>query len=214
MKKFKLTWDERVTDHEDDFLYMEEKSLISAEEAKSAWADGKEILCKYADTAFFELLPHHPLSMFDDSELVWCLKPSNSEGKQVELIYCPTDEDSFDDLQDALEFIRDVASDLDDAVGWGIDVCEKIPFNHSYFVSASDFVNDMQNRAYEEGREYADDYLNDVEYDKEKLADLDKLISDWFNKNSEQPRFYQAGKTVNSIIVDQKLLEEHGIRWE
>ena len=36
MKKFKLTWDERVTDHEGDFLYMQEKSQIIEAENEDA----------------------------------------------------------------------------------------------------------------------------------------------------------------------------------
>ena len=39
MKKFKLTWDERVTDHDDDFLYMEEKSQIIEAENEDAACD-------------------------------------------------------------------------------------------------------------------------------------------------------------------------------
>lgn len=39
MKKFKLTWDERVTDHDDDFLYMEEKSQVIEAENEDAACD-------------------------------------------------------------------------------------------------------------------------------------------------------------------------------
>lgn len=39
MKKFKLTWDERVTDHDDDFLYMEKKSQTIEAENEDAACD-------------------------------------------------------------------------------------------------------------------------------------------------------------------------------
>lgn len=43
MKKFKLTWDERVCDDEGDFLYMEGKSqVIEAENEDAACAQWKE----------------------------------------------------------------------------------------------------------------------------------------------------------------------------
>lgn len=36
-KKFRLTWDERITDHDDEFLHMEEKcQIIEAENADAA----------------------------------------------------------------------------------------------------------------------------------------------------------------------------------
>ena len=131
-----------------------------------------------------------------------------------DFVYMPTDEDVFDSLQAALEFIESVASDLNDALGWSISVCKIIKPTHRWFVRAKDIVNDMQNRASDEFSEWADDYLNDVEYDKEKLAELDLLIANWFNSNAKDPDFYQAGEEVQVIIVTKELLDEHGIQLE
>ena len=131
-----------------------------------------------------------------------------------DLVYMPTDEDVFDSLQAALEFIESVASDLNDALGWSISVCKIIKPTHRWFVGAKDIVNDMQNRASDEFSEWADDYLNDVEYDKEKLAELDLLIANWFSSNAKEPDFYQAGEEVQIIIVTKELLDEHGIQLE
>ena len=131
-----------------------------------------------------------------------------------DLVYMPTDEDVFDSLQAALEFIESVASDLNDALGWSISVCKIIKPTHRWFVRAKDIVNDMQNRASDEFSEWADDYLNDVEYDKEKLAELDLLIANWFSSNAKEPDFYQAGEEVQIIIVTKELLDEHGIQLE
>ncbi|WP_312584251.1 hypothetical protein [Acinetobacter sp.] len=131
-----------------------------------------------------------------------------------DLVYMPTDEDVFDSLQAALEFIESVASDLNDALGWSISVCKIIKPTHSWFVRSKDLVNDMQNRASDEFSEWADDYLNDVEYDKVKLAELDLLIANWFSSNAKEPDFYQAGEEVQVIIVTKELLDEHGIQLE
>lgn len=131
-----------------------------------------------------------------------------------DLVYMPTDEDVFDSLQAALEFIESVASDLNDALGWEIKVCKIIKPTHSWFVRSKDLVNDMQNRASDEFSEWADDYLNDVEYDKEKLAELNLLIANWFSSNAKEPDFYQAGEEVQVIIVTKELLDEHGIQLE
>jgi len=131
-----------------------------------------------------------------------------------DLVYMPTDEDVFDSLQAALEFIESVASDLNDALGWSISVRKIIKPTHTWFVGAKDIVNDMQNRASDEFSEWADDYLNDVEYDKEKLAELNLLIANWFSSNAKEPDFYQAGEEVQVIIVTKELLDEHGIQLE
>ena len=131
-----------------------------------------------------------------------------------DFVYMPTDEDVFDSIQAALEFVEEVAADLDDALGWEIKVCKIIKPTHSWFVRSKDLVNDMQNRASDEFSEWADDYLNDVECNKEKLDELDALITNWFSSNAEQPNFYQAGEEVKTIIVTKELLDEHGIDLE
>ena len=131
----------------------------------------------------------------------------------VDLVYLPTDEDAFEDIQDAMNFIESFASDKKDAIGWVIDVCEKVQPTHGRFINAKDIIYDMQNRASDEFSDYADDYLNDVEFDDEKINSLNSLLKDWFDRNSGQPYFWQAVKSVDSIIVDEELLEKYDINF-
>lgn len=43
------------------------------------------------------------------------------------VFYCIDDERSFESLQDAVECIGEIASNLDDALGWVISVHKKAP---------------------------------------------------------------------------------------
>lgn len=130
-----------------------------------------------------------------------------------EVLYLATDEDAFEDLQDALEFIGNIASDENDAIGWEISVCKKIQPSHNKFIDAKDLINDMQNKASDEFSEYADDYLNDVEFDDVKIKSLNSILEKWFDENSTQPTFWQSGKEIEKIIVDKELLDKYGIEF-
>lgn len=129
------------------------------------------------------------------------------------IIYCVTDEDAFDDLQDAMEFVGNIASSEKDAIGWVIDVCEKLEPSHDRFINAKDIICDMQNRACDEFSEYSDGYLNDIEFDDDKIKSLNSLLEKWFDENAAQPSFWQAGKSVDVIIVDSDLLKKYQIEF-
>ena len=131
----------------------------------------------------------------------------------TDLVYYPSDEDVFDDLQSAVEFVGNVANDEKDAIGWVINVCEKIQPTHSHFVDAKDIINEMQCRAYDNFSEYSEDYLSDIEFDEEKIKSLNELLEKWFDENASQPAFWQAGKDVKTIIVDKELLNNNGVEW-
>jgi hypothetical protein len=129
------------------------------------------------------------------------------------LVYCPSYEHVYDNLQDAIWFIGNVANDEKDAIGWSINVCEKIQPKHNSFMNAKDLINEMQNRAYEEHSEWSEDYLSDVEFDDEKIKSLNLLLEKWFDENASQPTFYRAGKDVKTIVVDKNLLNEYGVEF-
>lgn len=131
----------------------------------------------------------------------------------TDLVYRPSDEDAFDDLQSAVEFVGNVANDEKDAIGWVINVCEKIQPSHSRFIDAKDVISEMQSRAYEEHSEWSEDYLSDIEFDEEKIKSLNELLEKWFDENASQPTFWQAGKDVETIIVDKELLDKHGVEF-
>lgn len=130
-----------------------------------------------------------------------------------DLVYCPSDEDAFDDLRSAVEFVGNVANNEKDAIGWVINVREKAQPTHDRFIDAKDIINEMQNRACDEFSEWSDDYLNDVEFDAEKIKSLNELLEKWFDENASQPTFWQAGKDVKTIIVDKELLNKYGVEW-
>lgn len=131
----------------------------------------------------------------------------------TDLVYRPSDEDAFDDLQSAVEFVGNVANDEKYAIGWVINVCEKIQPSHSRFIDAKDVISEMQSRAYEEHSEWSEDYLSDIEFDEEKIKSLNELLEKWFDENASQPTFWQAGKDVETIIVDKELLDKHGVEF-
>ena len=133
--------------------------------------------------------------------------------KIKDLVYCPTDECAYDDLQDAVEFVGNVANDEKDAIGWVINVCEKIQPTHTRFINAKHIVSEMQNNAYDEFSEWSEDYLNDVEFDAEKIKSLNELLEKWFYENASQPTFWQAGKDVETIVVDKDLMNEYGVEF-
>lgn len=131
----------------------------------------------------------------------------------TDLVYCPSDEDAFDDLQSAVEFVGNAVFDKKNAIGWVINVCEKIQPSHSRFIDAKDVISEMQSRAYEEHSEWSEDYLSDIEFDEEKIKSLNELLEKWFDENASQPTFWQAGKDVETIIVDKELLDKHGVEF-
>ena len=133
--------------------------------------------------------------------------------KIKDLVYCPNDDCLYDDLQGAVEFIGSVASDEKDAIGWVINVCEKIQPKHTRFIDAKDIINEMQGRACDEFSEWSEYYLNDVEFDDEKIKSLNELLEKWFDENASQPTFCQAGKDVKTIVVDKNLLNEYGVEF-
>lgn len=130
-----------------------------------------------------------------------------------EVFYCPTDEDSFDDFQDAMEFVGNIAHNREDALGWVIDVHKKDRPSHKRFMDAKCLIDYMRDRACDEFSEYADDYLSDIEFNEEKIKSLNTLLEEWFDKNADYPTFYQSAGKVDSIIVDGNLLDKHGITF-
>ena len=50
-------------------------------------------------------------------------------------------------------------------------------------------------------------------FDEEKIKSLNELLEKWFDENASQPTFWQAGKDVETIIVDKELLDKHGVEF-
>lgn len=56
------------------------------------------------------------------------------------------------------------------------------------FGIGSKIIETLQESAYGEGWEFAEDYLEGLS--KEQLDDLTRIVTEWLNKNAGQPTFY------------------------
>lgn len=112
--------------------------------------------------------------------------------------YSTNNEDfNYDELDDAVQ------SALDDP---SVNVGDVVTVYEGDAVAwkAGDFtgftLDHISNAAYDEGGEYAEDYLSDVS--KEQEADLDKRVADvvnqWADDHGLQPNFYQV-KNVQEL---------------
>ncbi|MEL0625045.1 hypothetical protein V6238_18375 [Marinomonas arenicola] len=104
--------------------------------------------------------------------------------------YSHNDETFQSDLSDTYSEIES-ESDIGDEITILVGMSE--PKAHSDFVSIDDLIDGAQQRAYEYAPEHADDYLDDI--DKEKRKELEKIVINWLNKNTEQPSFWGVGQT-------------------
>lgn len=75
----------------------------------------------------------------------------------------------------------------------GQALCPGIPFD------VDELLERMQEAAYEDGGEFAEDYLDDVT--KEHREELDELIQNWFIKHKYLPEWY------NIYEIDEICLE-------
>ena len=62
------------------------------------------------------------------------------------------------------------------------------PFSHKDFMDVEYLIEIMQESAYSEAGEYAEDYLEDLT--KEKKEELQKILIEWFTNNAKELRFY------------------------
>ena len=72
---------------------------------------------------------------------------------------------------------------------------------HKDFISISRFIEDIQERAWDECGEFSEDYLDDITPDA--ILGLDKLLLDWFNASAAQPKFYHVVDIEKEIIVSE-----------
>ena len=94
-----------------------------------------------------------------------------------------------------------------------IYVAERVKYYHKDFISLIDFQEELQDIAYDEVSEWCEGYVEDLTKEKEKA--LEKLITDWFDKNIEQPKFFIV-KNVRKTILEEVLksynLSEKGVK--
>lgn len=112
--------------------------------------------------------------------------------------YSTNNEDfTYDELDDAIRYaIDDESINVGDVVT--VYEGDAVPWKAGDFTGFT--LDHISNAAYDEGGEYADDYLEGVT--KEQEADLDKRIADavnqWADDYALQPNFYQV-KNVKEV---------------
>ncbi|SPL72020.1 hypothetical protein [Acinetobacter stercoris] len=137
-----------------------------------------------------------------------------SDYQNQDVYFITDDETSHNDLQEALETIADQAGSLEEALSWNIEVHKKRTFTHSDFVGAYGILEHIFESGYSEGGEYAEDYLVDIQSNKEKLEEFGKLISDFLDKNAEQPRFWQSAGLLETITPTIEMYAQFGIKFD
>ena len=101
---------------------------------------------------------------------------------------------SFDEILDKLE-----DEDGEDATHVYKGTC--VHYKHADFFNASDIIERMTNRAYEEGDDFSDDYCSELEL-KEHKEKLTKIVLEYLDANVSQPSFYTVKDVVKITIED------------
>lgn len=100
------------------------------------------------------------------------------------------DGETFMELEDVLDSLQD------DFVNGEKVIIEKgtsVKAKHDEFVTPYNWLEEFQNRAYDNYGEWAEDYLSDVSLEKAK--ELQVLVTEWLNKNAKEPSFYKVFNT-------------------
>ena len=131
----------------------------------------------------------------------------------LQLAYFINDDVSFDTLEEAVEELVQIHTEngleIYSLIGSEIKIEYVSKPSHSDFFSVNYLVEEMQNNAYSES-EYADDYLNEIEKNDEKLSELSSLIEEWFNKNAKVPNYLEVKNSYGTVVITEDLLKDKG----
>jgi len=108
--------------------------------------------------------------------------------------------EEFGSREEAIQF------GMEEAKEWGVEQfhvgTKEEDLNGLVYFDAEDILENIQERAYDEVGEVADDYVDDVTW--EQLAELQDTLKDvlkeWFTKHQHYPTFY-AVHNVETIEV-------------
>ena len=106
-----------------------------------------------------------------------------------------TDEETFHDYDYIMDELRD---EYEPESKVKIYKGKPERFTHASFVNGRHMIEDFMERAYDDGGEWAESYLQDVS--DEKVEELEGLIVKWLEKNAQKPNFYRVDD-VEEIIV-------------
>lgn len=121
-----------------------------------------------------------------------------TEADFKELVFSTNGEEYYDDIDYIIHCFEE-----DEKID-SVYVAEKVEILHENVLThwtINSFKEYLEDAAYEMS-EYSDQYLRDLTDAKKK--ELHKILLDWFNKNIEQPRWYDV-KNVKRITKDEFL---------
>lgn len=121
---------------------------------------------------------------------------------------------SCESLEDAINHIFNYSKTFEDAQTKVIEKHEKRQCKHSEFIDGESILEHIAERAYDNHGDYAEDYLGDLMSDKDKVLELEKLITNFIENNSAQPTFYESSKLMETISITPELFAQFGLVFE
>ena len=110
-------------------------------------------------------------------------------------------EDEFMDIDDLENEIEERNSEDENIKVTHVYRGEKITQTNSMFVSGSRIVEEIADRADDEGGEWAESYREELEQ-KKHYKNIEKLVTDYLDENVGQPSFYLVENVKEVPIKD------------
>ncbi len=126
------------------------------------------------------------------------------KGEEPEFVYSLDEEIFYDDLDEVMDMVND---DMDNEPGDRVVIYRGNPVKvtHSNFIKDMDLIGLLQEMAYEEDGEMAEDYLTDVtDEDEEFILDMITAI---MNKKAKQPKYFRV-ENIQPMTVTVGGIEE------
>lgn len=105
--------------------------------------------------------------------------------------------EQFETEDEAIDYM---VNDLPKGDDFYIGVPRKVEIGNLFNISQ--LIDAIQENAYDEVGDVAEDYLSDCNYKKQQ--ELEKIICDWFKKNNFEPTFYAVDDIKHYLILDDK----------
>lgn len=123
------------------------------------------------------------------------MSDQNSENEVDYLVYSEDGEtfNEYDYVIACLEFLDGDTHEIYQGT--------RVSLTNSMFINAESIIEDAQNQAWNFVGEFSEGYLGDLP--KDKVKELDKLLSDWFDANVGQPDFYSV-KNIKKITIHKE----------
>ena len=82
-------------------------------------------------------------------------------------------------------------------------VADSQPYTHKDLICIDQFIESMEEQAYDKAGEFSEDYLHDIR-SQDKRQELKEVISKWLDENVGPPTFYRVTnvRVYNHVIGD------------